>query len=154
MYLYTIHVPSLFPLSWVGLCIVTRAVLYVYSNCLVIKEKVATVQVLSSTVQELANQISPAAKGVQQFVHHLSCSLVGCNRPATPTEVANRMKRHSDSSILSHAQPVKTLRHSNSVGVSSDNHVIYNLLLNQQWRWVSKLYINSVIYSFCLYFIY
>ena len=95
------------------------------------KEKAATLQVLSSTVQELAYQIAPA-DGVQQFVHQLSCSLIGCNRTVTiPNEATNKIKQHRDSSIPSPSHSVKTHKYDSSIGVEDDNQIIFNLLLNQ-----------------------
>ena len=100
-----------------------------------LKEKAATLQVLSSTVQELANQISPA-ESVQQFVRHLSRSLIGCDRPAAPTGTALSMKRNSDPTLLS-PNHSRTLKRSSSVGAVGGDHMIYNLLLktsdNQSW---------------------
>ena len=104
---------------------------YILIMWYLIKEKAATLQILSSTVQELTNQIS-TTESVQQFVHHLSCSLIGCNRPARPTRAANSIKQHSESSLLSPTH-LKTMKHSSSMGVADGDHMtcymIYNLLL-------------------------
>ncbi|XP_065901024.1 uncharacterized protein [Dysidea avara] len=94
------------------------------SQCGLSKEKSATLQVLSSTIQELSNHIEE----VQQFVHHLSWSLIGCNRPASPIKTANKSKGVSDSYLLGHTH--KPLKHSSSS--SGDDHVISNLLLHHQ----------------------
>ena len=84
-------------------------------------------QVLSSTVQELANQISPA-ESVQQFVHHLSRSLIGYDRPATSTGAASNIKRNRDPALLSPTHS-RTLKHSSSVGTVGGDQLIYNFLL-------------------------
>ena len=100
-----------------------------------LKEKAATLQVLSSTVQELANQISPA-ESVQQFVRHLSRSLIGYDRPAASTGAASSIKRNSNSALVSPTHS-RTLKRSSSLGTVGEDQMIYNLLLktNNSQTW-------------------